>query len=74
MEALSLDLRRRVADALDQGGEAIASIARRFRVSRRCVYQFIDLRRQTGEIVARSCKVVGLGKSPCDSWRRSVIV
>ncbi|MEZ6122700.1 MAG: IS630 transposase-related protein [Planctomycetaceae bacterium] len=57
MEALSLDLRRRVADALDKGGEAVSSIARRFEVSRRWVYQFIDLRRETGDIVPRSGNV-----------------
>ena len=54
MEALSLDLRRRVAEALDQGSETISSIARRFEVSRRWIYQFIDLRRETGDIVPRS--------------------
>ncbi len=55
MEAISLDLRRRVADTLDQGTEAISSIARRFAVSRRWIYQFIELRSETGGIAPRPC-------------------
>lgn len=57
MEALSLDLRRRVAEALDRGNESISLIARRFEVSRRWIYQFINLRRETGDIIPRSGNV-----------------
>lgn len=53
MEAISEDLRRRIATALDDGTAAIAAVARRFDVSRRWVYNFIELREQTGDIAAR---------------------
>ena len=53
MEAISMDLRRRVAAALDQGKEAITAIAERFQVSRRWVYNFIELREETGDIAPR---------------------
>ena len=53
MEAISVDLRRRIAAALDEGTEAITAIARRFKVSRRWIYNFIELREQTGDIVRR---------------------
>ena len=57
MEALSLDLRSRVAEALDSGSESISSIARRFEVSRRWIYQFIELRLETGDIAPREGNV-----------------
>ena len=56
MEAISIDLRRRVAVALDEKNESVAAIARRYRVSRRWVYNFIDLREETGDIVPRQGK------------------
>jgi transposase len=56
MEAISIDLRRRVATELDEGKEAIAAIARRYRVSRRWIYNFIDLREETGDVVPRQYK------------------
>lgn len=53
MEAISMDLRRRVAAALDEGKEAITAIAVRFQVSRRWIYNFTDLREETGDIAPR---------------------
>ena len=53
MEAISMDLRRRVADALDHGAESVSAVARRFEVSRRWIYQFIKLREETGDIAPR---------------------
>ena len=45
--------RERVAAALDQRTETISAIARRFRVSRRWMYDFIKLREETGDIAPR---------------------
>jgi len=56
MEAISIDLRRRVAAAVDDGNVAIAVIARRFEVSRRWVYKLIELREETGDIIPRQGK------------------
>ena len=53
MEAISMDLRRRVATALDDKTESISAIANRFGVSRRWVYDFIALREETGGIAPR---------------------
>lgn len=53
MEALSLDLRRRIADALDSGRYSKAEIARRFSVTERWIYQFLALREETGDIKPR---------------------
>ena len=54
MEAISLDLRQRIADALDSGVETRMQIAERFAVTERWIYQFIALRRETGDIRPRT--------------------
>ena len=53
MDAISMDLRKRVAAALDQRTDTISAIARRFKVSRRWIYDFIKLRKETGDIAPR---------------------
>jgi hypothetical protein len=53
MEAISLDLRQRIADALDAGEQTRAEIARRFAVTERWIYQFLELPRETGDIKPR---------------------
>lgn len=53
MEAISIDLRRRIAEALDGKRETRVQIAKRFAVTERWIYQFLALRRETGDIKPR---------------------
>jgi transposase len=53
MEAYSTDLRRRVAEACDEGGATREQIAARFKVSARWIRKLLERRRETGSIEPR---------------------
>lgn len=53
MEPYSMDLRRRVAEAIDTGEGSYRQIARRFRVSLSFITRLLGLRRQTGALAPR---------------------
>ena len=61
MEALSLDLRERVAAAWDEGSDTQPEIAERFAVSVSFVTKLLRRRRLTGSVAARPR---GGGRSP----------
>ncbi len=46
MWAYSVDLRQRIVEAVKEDGLAKAEVARRFRVSRRTVYRYLELAQQ----------------------------
>jgi transposase len=50
--ALSIDLRKRVIAAVDEGGH-ITKIAEMFKVSRRVIYKWLDLRKETNDIAPK---------------------
>ena len=51
--ALSLDLRRRIIDAYDNGEGTQARLARRFKVGKATVERLVRLRRETGSVEPR---------------------
>ena len=54
--AYSLDLRRRVVAAYDEGEMSVAQLATRFRVKRWWIYDLLRLRRESGSIMPRQGK------------------
>ena len=51
--ALSIDLRKRVIEAVD-GGMRITDAAKMFKVCRKAIYNWMDLRKTTGSFAAKS--------------------
>ncbi|MEZ5942819.1 MAG: IS630 transposase-related protein [Planctomycetaceae bacterium] len=49
---LSMDLGERIMDACD-AGESVHDVAQRFDVSKRTIYNWLALRRETGELTPR---------------------
>jgi transposase len=52
--SISIDLRKRVLKAVDDGAETIKSIAERFAVGERTIFSWLKLRTTTNDIVPRS--------------------
>lgn len=65
----SLDLRKRVMSDVDKG-MSIESVACKYSVSRRVIFQWRDLREETGELIPRKGKT---GPKPkLDSFRTEI--
>lgn len=51
--SLSIDLRKRVLEQVDAGKDNIENIAIRFRVAMRTIYNWLELREETGDIAPK---------------------
>ena len=53
MEAYSIDLRQRIVDAIKKAEGTAQEVAKRFKVARKTVYNYLNLERETGSVAPR---------------------
>jgi transposase len=53
MEAYSIDLRQRIVDAFKKAEGTAQEVAKRFKVTRKTVYNYLNLERETGSVAPR---------------------